>query len=67
MQLLFGKHAKKLLASNLILLKLGFSSVSLKIIFVEKCRSFRKTSKELVLENYVLEHDTADKDQAGIL
>ena len=35
--------------------------------FVEICRSFRKTAKKLVLENYVLEYQTADKDQAEIL
>ena len=38
-----------------------------KKIFVEICRSFRITSKELFLENYILEYHTADKDHAEIL
>ena len=49
------------------LLKLGFLNVSPKIIFLKICRSFRIKSRELVLENYVLEYHTADKDQAEIL
>ena len=36
-------------------------------IFVKICRSFRKTSKKLVLENCGLAYHAADKDQAKIL
>ena len=67
MQLFLEKHPKKLLASNFILLKLGSSNVSPQILFVEICRSFRITSKELVLEDYVLEYHTADNDHNEIL
>ena len=49
------------------LLKLGSSNVSPKIIFLKSCRSFRIKSKELLLENYVLEYHTADKDHAEVL
>ena len=34
--------------------------------FQEICRSFRTSSKKLVLENYVLVYHTADKDHANI-
>ena len=53
--------------SNPILLKLGSSNVSPKNIFLEICRSFGITSKELVLENYALEYQTADKGHIDIL
>ena len=70
MHLLFiatlGNIQRNLLQSNLILLKLGSSNVSQKLFLVEICRSFRITSKELVLENYVLERHTAGKDHTGI-
>ena len=71
MHLLFittlGNIQRNFLQSNLIPLKLGSSNVSQKFFLVELWRSFRITSKELVLENYVLEHHTADKDHAEIL
>ena len=71
MHLLFittlGNIQRNFLRSNLILLKLGSSNVSQKFFLVEICRNFRITSKELVLENYVLEHHTADKDHPEIL
>ena len=71
MHLLFittlGNIQRNFLQSNLIPLKLGSSNVSQKFFLVEIWRSFRITSKELVLENYVLEHHTADKDHAEIL
>ena len=35
--------------------------------FIEICRSFRATSKKLVLENYALAYHTADKDHAETL
>ena len=63
----FGNIQRNVLQSNLILLKLGSSNVSQKLFLVEICRSFRITSKELVLENNVLEHHTADKDYTEIL
>ena len=62
-----GNIQKNFLRTNLILLKLGSSNVSQKFFLVEICRSFRITSKELVLENNVLEHHTTDKDHAEIL
>ena len=71
MHLLFittlGNIQRNFLRSNLILLKLGSSNVSQKFFLVEICRNFRITSKELVLENYVLEHHTDDKDHPEIL
>ena len=71
MHLLFittlGNIQRNFLQSNLILLKLGSSNVTQKLFLVVIYRSFRITSKELVLENFVLEHHTADKDRAGIL
>ena len=48
-------------------MKLVSLNVSPKIIFLEICRSYRTTYKELVLENYVLEYHTADKDHTKIL
>ena len=63
----FGNIQRNFFQSNLILLKLGSSNVSPKLFLVEICRSFRIASKELVLENNVLEHHTADKDHAEIL
>ena len=62
-----GNIQKNFLRTNLILLKLGSSNVSQKFFLVEICRSFRITSKELVLEKHVLEHHTTDKDHAEIL
>ena len=34
------------------------------IFFLEICKSFRATSKKLVLVNYVLVYHTTDKDHA---
>ena len=62
-----GNIQRNFLQSEVILLKLGSSNVSQKFFLVETCRSFRIISKELVLENHVLEHHTADKDHAEIL
>ena len=71
MHLLFittlGNIQRNVLQSNLVLLKLGSSNVSQNLFLVEICRYFRITSKELFLENNVLEHHSADKDHAGIL
>ena len=36
-------------------------------IFLAICRSFKTTSKKLVLENYVLAYHAADKDHTEIL
>ena len=36
-------------------------------IFMETCRSFRTTSENLALENYVLAYHAADKNHAEIL
>ena len=62
-----GNIQRNFLQSNVILPKLGSSNVSQKFFSVEICRSFRIISKELALENHVLEHHTADKDHAEIL
>ena len=36
-------------------------------IFLDTCRSFRKTSENLSLKNYVLAYHAANKDHAEIL
>ena len=61
-----GNIQRNFFQSNIFLLELGFSNVSQKLFLVEKCRSFGIISKELVLENYVLEHHTTEKDHAEI-
>ena len=55
------KHPRKLLARNPFLLTLGSSHLFPAIFFLEISRSFRKTSKKLILENYVLAYHTANK------